>query len=174
MLLAAGDYFVQDGMLDMTAGTYSFVCPELACLGAHLLGIAPVYSNLTLVSEFYNTGLGHYFITGDEPEKVRVRSGGAGAGWVETGQTFNAWSQAWAGDGVYLCRFYGDARAGPNSHFYTASSDECRGLLTLQQTVPDGQPRWNIEGYSFRVGLPNGVGSCASANTSASTALTQR
>ncbi len=162
MLLAAGDYFVRDGMLDVTAGTYSFVCPELACLGAHLLEIAPVYSNLTLVSEFYNTGLGHYFITGDEPEKVRVRSGGAGAGWVETGQTFNAWSQAWAGDGAYLCRFYGDARAGPNSHFYTASSDECRGLLTLQQTVPDGQPRWNIEGYSFRVGLPNGVGSCAS------------
>ena len=161
MLLAAGDYFARNGMLIGNAGTYSFVCPALACLGAHLSPITPVYANLTLVSEFYHAGLGHYFITADEVEKLLVRSGGAGAGWTETGQTFNAWSQAWAGDGVYVCRFYGDASAGPNSHFYTASSDECRGLLALQQSVPDGRPRWNIEGYSFRVALPGAAGTCA-------------
>ena len=162
MLLAAGDVFARNGMLNVSAGTYSFVCAALDCLGGHLAPITPVYSNVTPVSEFYNRGLGHYFMTGDEGEKGLVRSGGAGTGWVETGQTFNAWSQAWAGDSVYVCRFYGDVHAGPNSHFYTASSDECRGLLAFQQSGPEGRPRWNIEGYSFRVGLPDAAGGCPS------------
>lgn len=162
MLLAAGAYVTRNGMIKGDAGVYSFVCPALDCLGGHLTPVKPTYSNFTLVSEFYNSVLDHYFITGDEQEKQLVRSGGAGAGWTETGPTFNAWSDAWAGDGVYVCRFYGDVRAGPNSHFYTASSGECRGLLALQQSVPDGLPRWNIEGYSFRVGLPDGAGHCAS------------
>ena len=108
----------------------------------------------TFVTEFYNAGLDHYFLTGDDFEKAFIRSGGAGAGWGETGQNFWAWSQGWLRDSVYVCRFYGDAARGPNSHFYSASSDECRALLSLQRATPDGQPRWNSEGYAFRVGLP--------------------
>ena len=106
------------------------------------------------VTEFYNTVLDHYFITGDEGEQYFVRNGGAGPGWVETGQSFWAWSPTWGPSAAFVCRYYGDPVTGPNSHFYSASTDECRFLLGLQIRQPDDQPKWNSEGYVFKVALP--------------------
>ena len=143
----------RDGTI-IASGEYAFVCPALDCVGPRFARVIPFGTMYTFVTEFHNAGLDHYFLTGDDFEKAFIRSGGAGAGWVETGQNFWAWSQGWVRDSAYVCRFYGDAARGPNSHFYSASSDECRGLLALQRATPDGQPRWNSEGYAFRVGLP--------------------
>ena len=66
----------------------------------------------------------------------------------------------WTGESAYVCRFYGDLVRGPNSHFYSASTAECRDLLGLQLSIPDTQPRWNSEGYAFKVSLPNAGGQC--------------
>ncbi|MBK7472218.1 MAG: hypothetical protein IPI73_18025 [Betaproteobacteria bacterium] len=143
----------------VAAGSGLFGCHALACDGPGFAPVHPFGTSFTRVTEFYHPGLDHYFITGDEGEKSFVRSGGAGAGWTETGQEFWAWSPTWEPASAYVCRFYGDPVRGPNSHFYGASAKECRGLLALQQSLPAGEPRWNSEGYVFKVNLPS-TGRC--------------
>ena len=34
----------------------------------------------------------------------------------------------------------------------------------LEQRIADGRPRWNVEGYSFRVALPDASGQCAAGS----------
>ena len=135
-------------------GTGVFGCRALDCDGSAFGKVYPFGTSFTHVTEFYHAGLDHYFITGDEGEKYFVRSGGAGAGWTETGLGFWAWSPGWQSASAYVCRYYGDPVRGPNSHFYSASTKECRGLLDLQQKTPDTQARWNSEGYAFKVAVP--------------------
>ena len=138
-----------------------FVCKALDCAGSAFGKIATSGPQLARVTEFHNTVLDHYFITADEGEKGFVRNGGAGAGWVETGQSFAAWSPSVTRESAFVCRFYGDPVKGPNSHFYSASTDECRSLLGLQLRQPDSEPKWNSEGYSFKVSLPNDAHRCS-------------
>jgi fermentation-respiration switch protein FrsA (DUF1100 family) len=78
----------------------------------------------TNVLEFHNTILDHYFMAAGPDEISSILHGGAGPGWELTGQSFKAWLTAPdpAAGTVPVCRFYG---AGPNSHFFTASADEC-------------------------------------------------
>ena len=138
-----------------------FFCRNLACDGTGFGKVDTLGTSFAKVVEFYSPLLDHYFITGDESEKRAVRGGGAGPGWIETGDTFFAWSPEWRLESVYVCRFYGDFQHGPNSHFFTASMNECGGLLTLQDTGPQRQARWVSEGYAFKVALPNSAGECA-------------
>ncbi|MEP7085182.1 MAG: hypothetical protein ABI854_10630, partial [Betaproteobacteria bacterium] len=139
-----------------------FVCKALECAGNAFGRQTTAGSTLARVNEFHNTTLDHYFITADEDEKAAIRNGSAGAGWVETGNNFMAWTSTVEQESAYVCRFYGDPVRGPNSHFYSASTAECRGLLDLQTTTPDTEPRWNTEGYAFKVSLPNAGGACRS------------
>ena len=44
----------------------------------------------TQAVEFFNTDLGHYFLTADAAEALSVDAGAAGDGWVRTGRTFGA------------------------------------------------------------------------------------
>lgn len=143
---------------DGTGGV--FVCGALDCAGPAFGKQTTTGTNFARVTEFHNTTLNHYFITADESEKNSIRSGGAGAGWVETGQNFWAWTPAVMQESAFVCRFYGDPVKGPNSHFYSASTDECRFLLGLQITTPATKPRWNSEGYEFKVSLPDVSGHC--------------
>jgi fermentation-respiration switch protein FrsA (DUF1100 family) len=78
----------------------------------------------TNVMEFHNTLLDHYFMAAGAGEIQGILTGGAGPGWELTGQSFKAWLTAPdpSVGAVPVCRFYG---AGPNSHFFTASADEC-------------------------------------------------
>ena len=138
-----------------------FVCRELDCGGTSFGKILAVGTERALVTEFHNTVLDHYFITADEAEKGFVRNGGAGAGWVETGQNFWAWTPSVTRESAFVCRFYGDPVKGPNSHFYSASMDECRFLLGLQVKSTGAEPRWNTEGYSFKVSLPADSHQCS-------------
>ena len=140
-----------------------FVCRNrnLGCDGPGFGKVRSLGTSYAKVVEFFNTLLDQYFITGDELEKQWVRSGGAGSGWVETGDSFWAWSPEWRQESAYVCRFYGDAQYGPNSHFFSASVNECRGLLTLEDSAPKQQARWVSEGYSYKVALPNAAGGCS-------------
>lgn len=85
----------------------------------------------TVVQEFYNDRLDHYFLAASGYEVDLILAGGAGPGWQLTGQSFKAWSRtppdAFSTVGP-VCRFYGAPAGGPNSHFFTASADECEAV----------------------------------------------
>src|SRR5512137_2608090 len=85
----------------------------------------------TQAIEYYNKQLGHYFITTTAAEAMAIDHGGAGPGWVRTGRSFPAWldKAAAPADAAAVCRFYSTAA---NSHFYTASTQECQYLKDLE------------------------------------------
>ncbi|WP_239797185.1 InlB B-repeat-containing protein [Candidatus Nitrotoga arctica] len=107
---------------------------------------SPVATPGTVV-EYYNPDLDHYFIAADPGEQAFVDSGAVGR-WQRTGVRFAS------GGNVPVCRFYGSVSPGPNSHFYTASADECTQLKQLQATTPATQKRWNFESLDFLTMMP--------------------
>ena len=110
----------------------------------------------TQAIEYYNKQLNHYFITTTSAEARAIDHGGAGPGWVRTGRTFPAWldNAAAPADAAGVCRFYSTAA---NSHFYTASAQECE-LLKSQEASErrtSGTVRgWSYEGIAFRIQVP--------------------
>ncbi len=77
------------------------------------------------VVEYYHAGFDHYFITASPAEIDALDSGRIG-GWTRTGASFKAYATEESGlSGV--CRFYIPPARG-NSHFYTASDDECSAI----------------------------------------------
>lgn len=96
----------------------------------------------TNVLEFHNTILDHYFMAAGPDEIAIILQGGAGPGWELTGQSFKAWLTAppTAFRTVPVCRFYGP---GPNSHFFTASADEC--------AIVKRDAGWFYEGTGFNL-----------------------
>jgi uncharacterized protein (DUF1800 family) len=107
--------------------------------------------------EYYNTGLGHYFVTATAAEAALVDSGGAGPGWVRTGGTFGVYAGPSDAPGtVPVCRFYGTPGSGPNSHFYTADPAECE--------LVKRSAGWTYEGIAFHA-LPAGAGPCGPGAT---------
>ena len=107
---------------------------------------SPVATPGTVI-EYYNPDLDHYFIAADPGEQAFVDSGTVGR-WQRTGSRFAS------GGNVPVCRFYGSVSPGPNSHFYTASSEECTQLKQLQATTPATQKRWNFESLDFLTMMP--------------------
>lgn len=98
----------------------------------------------TTAKEFYNTTLGHYFLSAGPGETAGILAGAAGPGWVLTGQSFKVWlskpTDSFAAVVNPVCRFYG---RGPNSHFFTAEPGECE--LVKQD------PGWFYEGIGFYI-----------------------
>jgi hypothetical protein len=76
--------------------------------------------------EFHHAALDHYFVTAN-PVEVDALDTGYFAGWRRTGESFNVMlSDAGTGNSyVPVCRFYGLPERGLDSHFYSASLDEC-------------------------------------------------
>jgi uncharacterized delta-60 repeat protein len=104
------------------------------------------------VVEFFNTELGHYFVTAGPGEIASIDAGGAGPGWQRTGQQFRTWIDE---GGIPLsapkvCRFYGTPKKGPNSHFYAINGPECEAVKQ--------DAGWTYEGMAFSLypGLSNG------------------
>jgi streptogramin lyase len=90
----------------------------------------------TFVIEYYNAGLGHYFITAEPLEAAAIVQGSAASGWMRTGQSWKGWLTGPVSGAAQVCRFYGSseidpatgARRGPNSHFYTLPPDLCAAV----------------------------------------------
>jgi Repeat of unknown function (DUF5648) len=95
----------------------------------------------TLVIEFYNSNLRHYFRTSSLTEAAAIDAGQAGLGWARTTDNFRAYVAGSGGPGYDVCRFY---TFGANSHFYTANAQECN-LLKAPGTG------WVFEGNSFNI-----------------------
>ena len=78
------------------------------------------------VVEYYHQALDHYFITSYAPE-IRALDSGVHTGWTRTGQTFQVFDpgDSRLAGSVPVCRFYGNPARGLDSHFYSATPEEC-------------------------------------------------
>lgn len=96
--------------------------------------------------EFWNEVIDHYFIAAGQGEIDGILSGAAGPGWHRTGESFKVWPTGAVPGGASLgigpvCRFYGVPAGGPNSHFFTASTEECE--------IVKRNGGWFYEGVGF-------------------------
>ena len=111
------------------------------------------------VVEFYNAGLDHYFITAIAKE-ISDLDTGIHAGWARTGQSFKAYGIGSSGSTTRrpVCRAYGLPSQGLNTHFYSASPDECFATLS-------NLGAWGLEASEvFEMDLPDAVtGDCPAA-----------
>ena len=179
------DYIIPNGFLPTDGGTINYadvslmsyaslpidgtnalfssgsISPNLATNFAGSSGRAPALP--VTVVEFRNAGLDHYFLSASQPD-IDALDTGRIAGWARTGQAFKVFpSQAAGGAGVNpVCRFYIPPQHG-NSHFFSASTDECAAVLGKTTTDP------NYSGYIyespnvFYVALPDTTtGACPS------------
>ena len=126
----------------------------LAC-GVSLNGYAQQPTGQAV--EFFNTVLGHYFMTADPAEATGIDQGAAGPGWQRTSGVFGIYRNATDAAGLApVCRFYGTPGVGPNSHFYTADPAECAQVKT--------DPGWTYEGIAFYI-VPVSSGTCPAGTT---------
>lgn len=106
------------------------------------------------VVEFYNGR--HYFMTASFDEMAKLD---ASDQWLRTGQLFLAFAPGSSrpADASAVCRFYGRPDAGLDSHFFSASADEC-------DAVERSATGWELETRdAFAVFLPNAAsGVCPS------------
>jgi hypothetical protein len=79
-------------------------------------------SGTVVAVEFYNAALQHYFLS-TNPIEINDLDTGVHVGWVRTGFRFLAYATQ-IGAASPVCRFY-RAPAFGDSHFYSASPDEC-------------------------------------------------
>src|SRR6059058_6118323 len=111
-------------------------------------GAATAAEPTATVVEYYNTVLGHYFITADPAEVAGIEAGSAGPGWQRTGGEFGAFRSSTDAPGLSpVCRFYGTPGVGPNSHFYTADPAECAGVKANAE--------WSYERIAFYIATPS-------------------
>jgi serine protease len=127
----------------------------MAVLALPSSSLAP--TAVTIV-EYYNAQLDHYFITAI-PDEITKLDNGTFVGWQRTGQEFRAYGIGSSGRTGRrpVCREYGNPAANLNSHFYSASPDECAATL-----VNGGGFSWLLEANEvFEMDLPDPVtGAC--------------
>lgn len=149
LLLADGTWQMRSGARLDDAALHSLATPTqpitFTCLppgnGKRVaLNGGPVPANS--VVEYYIAALDQYFMTASATDSALIDSQPA-AGLSRTGEWFKQ------GGSTPVCRFYGSAVPGPNTHFYTASQQECDLLKALQASTPATQPRLNFESLDF-------------------------
>jgi len=128
------------------------VMPALA-LAASLQGLPTSNTSAPVqipIIEYYNGTLDHYFITGD-PDEISILDSGTFSGWSRTGLQFNAFAANPPGSGLQpVCRYYGRPDAGLNSHFYSASPEECAAVFTKFSFA------WTLESNNvFQIVVPD-------------------
>ncbi|MFO1316035.1 MAG: hypothetical protein U1F58_10550 [Burkholderiales bacterium] len=106
--------------------------------------------------EFYHAGLDHYFVTSD-PDETAALDDGRLAGWQRTGMGFNVVAPTDAtGAARPVCRYYGNPAYGLDTHFYSASTEECA------ETGHRWPAQWTLESpHVFGMLLPDmATGAC--------------
>jgi hypothetical protein len=160
-LQSAGYYEVRGGLFGGGASCTNPTFPDffsdlqeaLPVLRQYLTPNASNPIGLVAATEFYNRTLDHYFIS-TNPVEINSLDSGATIGWVRTGLRFLVYDGPVAGANP-VCRFY-RAPAYGDSHFYSASPDEC-AATALAHPVD-----WIYESPNvFYVPLPDTVtGAC--------------
>ncbi|HKE40249.1 MAG TPA: choice-of-anchor D domain-containing protein [Casimicrobiaceae bacterium] len=127
--------------------------PQLASLAIlQIVGVGSASAPASVpVIEFYNGALDHYFMTSIQTE-IDALDNGLIPGWVRTGRSFNAYAQPAAGTNP-VCRYYMPPPL--NSHFYSASADECAEVASRFPWFISESPA------VFYIALPNEItGEC--------------
>lgn len=91
--------------------------------------VSPVATPRAAAVEYYNAALDHYFVT-SSPVEIAALDAGAFAGWARTGESWDVYARPGVPRGAAVCRYYGRPEAGLDSHFYSASADECSAVAT--------------------------------------------
>jgi hypothetical protein len=134
---------------------YSRLDNMLPLTRQYLTPSSPGDSSQAVVVEFYNTGLGHYFMTAS-PNEINDLDTGVHVGWARTGLRFLAYVEPVPGTNP-VCRFYRTPGYG-DSHFYSASPSECQAVIDN----PAKFPGWTYESPNvFYIALPDAAtGAC--------------
>lgn len=111
--------------------------------------------------EYYHARLDHYFMTADKAEMdaLDVRKF---EGWQRTAISFNVVvpNASTGGMAIPVCRYYGSPAYGLDSHFYSASPDEC---AAVHSKWPD---QWLLESTNvFQVYMPDWTSGACPAGT---------
>jgi len=105
----------------------------------------------------------HYFITGIAKE-ISDLDNGVHPGWVRTGETFRSYGIGSSGRTGRrpVCRAYGLPTAGLDTHFYSASPDECTATMVNFGDAWGRPGTWGLEASEvFQMDLPDPVtGAC--------------
>jgi serine protease len=172
-LMLARDPLLTGGrVLDIITGTALGFPPGTDCTGAASLcgsgmldagaavgsiipgGTPP--PNTFRVVEFYRADLDHYFITAD-PAEVHFIDTFLGGIFQRTGLYFYAYLNPDLApkDAQSVCRFYASAAVQINSHYYSASIDECLYVLFNWGGI------WELEtATAFYIQVPDANGNC--------------
>jgi hypothetical protein len=138
------------------SGTGAGARAALAILAVPQTSTAPPPTQVGVV-EFYNAALDHYFITANPDEMAKLDSG-VFKGWARTGESFNAFgagSLARSPSRRPVCREYGNPLYGLDSHFYSASPEECSASMVTTSGS------WLLEATEvFQLDLPDASGNC--------------
>lgn len=105
---------------------------------------APALPGESVVVEFQNDALAHFFYTTDPVEIAILDAGVVVPGWRRTGFEFKAWDRD-DPRGDASCRYF-TSRGAVYSHFYSISPVECAILA--------GDPAWRFEAWAFRADPP--------------------
>jgi hypothetical protein len=130
--------------------------PQLASLAImQIYGVATTIAAPTVdVIEFYNAAMDHYFMSSLVAD-IQALDSGHFPGWARTGRSFKAYSQQATGASP-VCRFY--MPAPQDSHFYSASTEECSAVGAKYPTFVFEAPD------VFYISLPDTTtGACPSA-----------
>jgi len=104
------------------------------------------------VTEYFNTGLGHYFLSSTAADNAFIDGGLAGPGWQRTGETFRTIEPGYCYGSRPVFRFYTPIA---NTHVFTMDTRECAAIRH--------GGGWHYEGQSFGATAPL-AGACP-ANT---------
>lgn len=111
--------------------------------------------------EYYYAARDHYFVTPLATE-IEALDSGRFPGWTRTGSSFPVYvdsGQALLGV-TPVCRFYGRPEAGLDSHFFSATPQECQAVIDRFPTA------WLLESDSlFAMALPDPVSGACPAGT---------
>jgi lysyl endopeptidase len=139
---------------------YSRLDVALPLVAQYLTPDATNPQNKTVVVEYYDAALDDYFITADKSE-IQGLDNGVHPGWVRTGLTFLAYSDAASApaDASPVCRFYVSPQYG-DSHFYSADPAECAATATAFAG------KWIEESAAlFYIQIPNKTTGACPTNT---------
>ena len=92
----------------------------------------------TVVVEYHNTLLDHYFLAILPAEIAGIDAGRAGPGWVRTGETLITEDYGLFTYSRRVSRFYGSNEIGPNSHFFTIVEAESQMLRQIEADTEHG------------------------------------
>jgi hypothetical protein len=133
---------------------------EEALLTKMTMPTGPV-AQMALAVEYYHAALDHYFTTAI-PAEIDALDRGVMAGWQRTGMGFNVIVPGDTASPMssMVCRLYGRPEFGLNTHFYTASADECASVLR------NWPQQWELESTNvFSVFMPNVMSGACPAGT---------